>query len=69
MMPSISAAKCCYCDDPASPRYREIRGWEEVRKQGGANKITGREETGRYACDECIRAIRNGYPPGHARLF
>ncbi len=35
---------------------REITGWEEVRKGGGANKIANRETTGRVAHPYCLKA-------------
>jgi len=41
--------------DPSKPgSFREITGWEEVRKGGGANKITLRKETGRVVCPGCM---------------
>ncbi len=32
---------------------REIMGWEETRRQGGANKIVGRVVTGRVMHKSC----------------
>jgi hypothetical protein len=60
---------CCYCGEPASDHYREVTGWEMRRSGGGANQIIGRKETGRHACQECIRQIQIGVTPGAAKLF
>lgn len=50
-------------------RYREVTGIEEVRSQGGANKITARRETGRQACRDCVEQMRGGITPGQGRLM
>jgi hypothetical protein len=50
-------------------RYREITGIEEIRSQGGANKIIGRRETGRQPCQDCARKIAAGLNPGQGRML
>src|SRR4030095_3629019 len=41
---SDGSALCNLCGiNPISERYREVTGWEELRGQGGANKIIGRK--------------------------
>lgn len=60
---------CCYCGEPAAGDFREVTGWEVLRAQGGANQIVGRKETGRVACQSCIRQIKDGVTPGSAKLF
>lgn len=55
--------KCCYCGNPPDPQYREITGWEQLRAEGGANKIIARRETGRLICRQCMVAIRSGADP------
>jgi hypothetical protein len=41
-------------------RFREVNGIEEKRRQGGANKIIARRETGRLACWTCARKMSAG---------
>jgi hypothetical protein len=63
---------CIHCGtllDPAAPgSYREIRGWEQVRRGGGAHAVTLREETGRVACSPCITLARAGISIQQLRL-
>ena len=57
----MNARLCDLCGvRPADLRYREVTGWEEVRAQGGANKIIARTETGRRACRDCIFRMTHG---------
>lgn len=66
------AVRCSFCGAEIPNRgtwYREVRGWERVRSQGGANQITHREETGRVACAACGSAIRAGIDPRESRLL
>jgi hypothetical protein len=52
---------CDFCDDePVDGRFREVNGIEEKRRQGGANKIIARRETGRLACWTCARKMSAG---------
>ena len=44
-------------------RWREVVGWEEIRGQGGANKIAHRKETGRVICSDCMYAMDSGADP------
>lgn len=62
-MKSPAGGRCAVCDRPfraAETIMREVRGWERLRAQGGANAITRREETGRLAHRGCIEV---GPPP------
>lgn len=54
--PRIESANCIICGTAVDPQraFREIRGFEEPRSQGGANKIVRRRETGKFACRGCI---------------
>lgn len=55
-----------YCDvcgrtvTPRAPNYRQITGWEQVRKGGGANAITLRKEIGIWAHHGCIDVRKAG---------
>jgi hypothetical protein len=60
---------CCFCDQAVNDHYREVTGWEVRRAGGGANQIVGRKETGRFACNACIRQIRDGLPPASPTLL
>ena len=56
--------KCSICQErPPDPKWREVVGWEEIRAQGGANKIAHRKETGRVICPECMYALDAGADP------
>lgn len=70
-MPEHRAAQpCCYCGRPVQGDYREIhRSWEKRRDQGGANRIIGRRETGRQACNECGRKLELGQDPDAPTLL
>ena len=50
---------CHFCGKPVDPdgrsTYRSIEGWEGRRSKGGANTITLRQETGRYAHSSCVQ--------------
>ena len=48
----------------------EVTGYEELRSQGGANKIVGRRRTGKYVCSrtQCLDEAR-GKNPGTDTLF
>jgi hypothetical protein len=62
------AVLCFQCGDPVEWRrvgaHREVIGWEEIRSDGGANKIVGRKETGRWAHKSCV-----GQVSGQERMF
>lgn len=64
-----SMMPCTYCGEPTEGHYREVRGWEQRRSQGGANKIVLREETGRYACNACVSSLRSGVNLGQRSLL
>ena len=55
--------KCSICGRPVVPRapnYRKVAGWEQVRKQGGANAITFRQEMGIWAHHTCMEVEKLG---------
>lgn len=55
--------KCSICGlkvTPRAPNYRKVSGWEQVRKAGGANAITLREEVGEWAHHTCMDAEKLG---------
>jgi hypothetical protein len=61
--------KCEDCGDPVDLGYpynlqRQVTGWEQVRQSGGANKIVGRETTGKWRHTACAINI-----PGQEKLF
>lgn len=46
-MPTSALPRCLVCGEPIDRiALYEIRGFEEPREQGGANKIVARERTG-----------------------
>lgn len=65
--------KCMFCGKPVDSStpgsYREVRGWERVRSDGGANAITERQETGRVACRHCIDMRKVGINPAQGALI
>ena len=61
---------CSFCaKHEADPRYREVIGWEQVRRGGGLHALIGKKTTGRVACTSCIIDIRTGLPPNSLKLF
>lgn len=61
--------KCEDCDEVLNLDYpynlqREVKGWEQVRQGGGANKIVGRKTTGKWRHTACAVNI-----PGQEKLF
>ena len=62
---------CVACGDPVTTTgygwYRQVIGWEEVRKGGGANKIGGRETTGQVLHRGCMTKQRQH--PGQGSMF
>ena len=71
-MDATTALICPFCDQPVpwdAPYFRGIRGWEEPRKQGGANKITLREETGERAHKACVWLRQHGHIFGQESLL
>jgi hypothetical protein len=61
--------KCVECGDFVkmnSGAYRQITGWEEIRGQGGANKIVGRVTTGQVMHHACLTSKRSN--PGQGML-
>jgi len=60
---------CTYCGAEAQGNYREVTGWEKLRRgKGGLHALLARTETGRQACDVCGYDITHGQPPGTPRL-
>lgn len=66
---AVRLCDICGINEAEPDRYRSIEGWEEVRSQGGANKIIGRRDTGRRACRYCIYEIEQGLSPGQGTLL
>jgi hypothetical protein len=62
-----TAIQCVFCGRPVAPRaedtYREQQGWSVNRSAGGANQLSLRRETGRYAHGACIRLAVRGVDP------
>lgn len=58
---------CIHCGKEADPTkvgtFREVTGWEEVRRGGGGHGLTSRKETGRVACGSCMDRIRRNLAP------
>lgn len=57
---------CVFCKEevstsPTSGNYRQIVGWEQVRRGGGAHGVTLRREVGRWAHRGCLDAYGRGY--------
>lgn len=50
--------RCAFCgkrvDPDARSTHRRVVGWEEKRRDGGANAIHLRETTGDYAHGSCV---------------
>lgn len=54
---------CDFCGtNPPDPMYREVQGFERLRRGGGANQIVGRRVTERRICRVCIGKVRAGIP-------
>lgn len=47
--------------------YRQVIGWEEVRKSGGANKVTERVTTGQVMHRSCM--VKRNHHPGQGEMF
>lgn len=67
--PNDYHVKCVMCGEAldVNSRYgvqRKIEGWEELRRDGGANKIVGRNPTGEWRHTACAYHI-----PGQDTLF
>lgn len=64
---------CVYCDQPVSPgdygTLKEVRGWVAERKQGGANAVSFRRDTGRYAHGSCAELQKRGVHRDQGRLI
>lgn len=66
--------QCDGCGTRLSPKvpgwYREVKGWEQIRKGGGANAIRDRVETGAMVCAGCYAALKPKSPqPRGETLF
>lgn len=65
--------RCVECGEEVNPRSRsscrEVRGWEKLRAQGGANAIRLREETGRWAHGWCVDVMALGVGSQQEALF
>lgn len=63
----INCDVCGRTVTPRAPNYRKVTGWEQVRKSGGANQITLREEHGVWAHYSCMEVSKLGLD--QPRLF
>lgn len=63
--------RCVVCGDVVDVRgtgwYRQVMGWEQVRRKGGANKISQRETTGQVMHQACYRGSL--VHPGQQEMF
>lgn len=50
-----------------NPLNREVSGWARTRAEGGVNRLVAREETGRTACDDCMRRMKAKVPLGEVQ--
>ena len=67
----MSDIYCDVCGRPVTPRapnYRQVIGWEQVRKSGGANAIALRKELGIWAHHGCLDLRKMGME-GQERMF
>jgi hypothetical protein len=59
-MDEVAVFLCEFCFNPVDPlapdTLHSVKGWEKPRKQGGTNTIHLRQETGKFAHDECVNA-------------
>ncbi len=55
---------CALCGDLVDMAHtvsgREVVGWQKHRTGGGLNAVIARKETGRWACADCMRKLRDG---------
>jgi len=68
-MDELATMPCHFCGAPSGGEWSEVRGWTHRRSAGGANQITQRRETGRWACKLCGRDLQAGRVPGAPKLF
>jgi len=66
--------ECRYCGKEVDPshragNYRRVTGWEQTRMQGGANKITLREDTGEWAHRNCVETLVLGIDVNQGTLI
>ena len=63
---------CKFCGTEVDPdnrlTFREVKGWEQIREQGGLNTLTLRHTTGEFACWSCVDKERRGIPAGQTSL-
>lgn len=51
------------CTGAAPGDFRQVVGWVETRRSGGAHAVSGSEPTGRSACGDCMAMVRRGVDP------
>jgi hypothetical protein len=60
-MPALLIGTCEYCGQPVTgdqPAAYRIRGWELERKQGGANRVAGKERQADRVCHAlCVERV------------
>lgn len=58
---------CEYCGELTTGArvgdFRQVTGWVETRRDGGAHGVTLPEPSGRVACAGCMALVRRGIDP------
>jgi hypothetical protein len=69
---SAAVVRCDGCGEEVDPRaagtFREVTGWVQARKGGGAHAIKGQKPTGRFACRWCAERQFDHLAHGAPRL-
>jgi hypothetical protein len=64
---------CAACGGDARPsapgNWREVTGWVEERRAGGAHAVRDPRPTGRYLCRFCMADRERGVCPGQGALL
>lgn len=64
---------CHHCGDEIRPdapgTWREIIGWVQARKGGGAHGVRDQKPTGRYLCQFCVDLVRKGISPDQGAML
>lgn len=68
------APNCAFCGEPvditaSNGWLRGVKGWEEPRKGGGANRIVLREVEPRYAHRRCVFLVQHGVSQDQTKLL
>lgn len=61
---------CEHCGKPMTGErtgeWRQVTGWVQTRKVGGAHAVHGPVPTGKVACEDCMALVRRGIDPANA---